>query len=236
MVAGKMLYTDSPTTINSTGISLDRAGIAWDRAGGQDDVDLDDVEEVFGPCAGAALYRRELFDDVGVFDDDFFAYLEDVDLAWRARLAGWRCGYAPRARVLHDHSATAKDDSAFKRYHLGRNKVWLIAKNYPTPYLWLYLPLIILYDLAAVATVTAGIGPGPSSFSARLARLAGRTAGLLSVNQALAKRRSVQSRRRVPRWRVLGSMSRVSSPWSIYRRFGHLLSRQVARLAGLTTE
>jgi GT2 family glycosyltransferase len=151
MVASKMLFADDRGTINSIGIALDRAGIAWDRGGGRlDGITLEKVE-VFGPCAGAALYRRSMFDDIGGFDEDFFMYLEDVDLAWRAQLAGWRGILAPEARVFHEHSASAGPTSSFKRYHLARNKVWLITKNYPSPEIWLYLPVILLYDVAAVS-------------------------------------------------------------------------------------
>src|SRR5207237_5418060 len=79
-----------------------------------------------------------------------FCYLEDADLAWRAQLAGWRAVYAPMARVTHWHSATSVEGSPFKSHLLGRNKVWLIAKNYPIPQLWYYLPLIVAYDVAAI--------------------------------------------------------------------------------------
>ena len=99
MCASKMLFADRPGVINSTGIYLDRTGIAWDRRGGEpDDERGTEPVEVFGPCGGAALYRRTMLDEVGLFEEDFFAYLEDVDLAWRARLAGWRCLYVPAAR------------------------------------------------------------------------------------------------------------------------------------------
>lgn len=233
MVASKMLFADAPGTINSAGIAIDRAGFAWDRLGGSPDVE-DGVAEVFGPCAGAALYRRALFDDVGAFDDDFFMYLEDVDLAWRARLAGWRCLYAPRARVLHDHSATSIDTSPFKGYHLGRNKVWLIAKNYPSPDVWLYLPIVVGYDLAAIVIRLVLPGFGDTPYRARLARATGRLAGLARLGSALIKRGTVQSKRRVPRWRVGAEMADVPLPWTIQARYAHLAKRNAALSAGLT--
>jgi hypothetical protein len=152
MVASKMVLADRVEMIDSAGIAVDRMGLAWDRLGGSlDNVEGDAIqEEIFGPCAGAALYRRAMLDDVGLFDEDFFVYLEDVDLAWRARRKGWRCLYASQARVLHRHSATAQEGSPFKSYHLGRNKVWLLVKNYPFRALWHHVPLMILYDLFAV--------------------------------------------------------------------------------------
>lgn len=149
--ASKMLFAHRPQMVNSAGICLDRVGIAWDRLGGTpDDPEERALLEIFGPCAGAALYRRAMLDEIGLFDEDFFAYMEDVDLAWRARSAGWISVFVPQARVLHHHSATGKEGSPFKNFQLGRNKVWLIVKNYPVRQLWYYLPLVILYDLAAV--------------------------------------------------------------------------------------
>jgi GT2 family glycosyltransferase len=151
MCASKMVFADRPEVINSTGICLDRAGIAWDRRGGEPDEGSErEPVEVFGPCGGAALYRRAMLDEVGLFDEDFFAYLEDVDLAWRARRAGWRCLYVPAARVLHRHSATGVEGSPFKSYHLGRNKVWMLTKNTPFPAGLTYLPLVIFYDLGTL--------------------------------------------------------------------------------------
>ena len=108
MCASKMLFYDRPHLINSTGICVDRAGIAWDRRGGEADDEREEAAvPVFGPSAGAALYRRSMLNEIGLFDEDYFAYLEDVDLAWRARLVGWRCLYAPTAVVYHRHSATS---------------------------------------------------------------------------------------------------------------------------------
>jgi GT2 family glycosyltransferase len=151
MCASAMLFAQRPEMINSAGIAVDRAGIAWDRLGGAPLAALGDAPvEVFGPCAGAALYRRAMLEEVGLFDEDFFAYMEDVDLAWRARVAGWRCLFVPQARLLHHHSATGKEGSPFKSFHLGRNKVWLLLKNYPVRELWHHVPLVLLYDLVAV--------------------------------------------------------------------------------------
>ena len=151
MCASAMLFAHRPEMINSAGIAVDRAGIAWDRLGGAPLAALGDAPvEVFGPCAGAALYRRAMLEEVGLFDEDFFAYMEDVDLAWRARVAGWRCLFVPQARLLHHHSATGKEGSPFKSFHLGRNKVWLLLKNYPVRELWHHVPLVLLYDLVAV--------------------------------------------------------------------------------------
>ena len=97
MVASKMLRFQHPDQIDSAGIAVDWAGIAWDWRGGEIDTPAEHaLVEVFGPCGGAALYNRQMMLDLGGYDADFFAYLEDVDFAWRARLAGWRCLLQPR--------------------------------------------------------------------------------------------------------------------------------------------
>jgi GT2 family glycosyltransferase len=150
MVASQVLLAHAPGVIDSAGIEVDWSGTAWQRRRGEPADDDGAPEEVFGPCAGAALYRRAMLDEIGLFDEDFFAYYEDVDLAWRARNAGWRCLYAPRARVCHAHSATGRQDPSRKRYLIGRNKVWTLVKNYPWPDVLLWWPLVLSFELAAV--------------------------------------------------------------------------------------
>lgn len=224
MCASRMMFADQPNTINSTGICVDRVAIAWDRRGGEagDDRETEPVE-VFGACAGAGLYRREMLQEVGLFDEDFFAYLEDVDLAWRARRLGWRCLYVPSAHVLHRHSATGEEGSPFKSFHLGRNKVWLVIKNYPFGPLWYCVPLVVLYDLAA-------------ALYALVARhdvhaLRGRLVGLRAAREMWAKRRraeqsvsSVQAGRLDLPW-----LERPPWPWRIPHRYKHLETRRIAR-------
>src|SRR5207248_9327736 len=114
-----------------------------------------EVSEVFGASGGAGLFRRRMLDDLGGFDDSFFIFLEDGDLAWRARMAGWRALYAPSAVVYHHHSATVGHGSGFKNYLVGRNRVRLLAKNAGRRQLLLYGPAIVGYDLCYVAFAAA---------------------------------------------------------------------------------
>jgi GT2 family glycosyltransferase len=211
--ASLMLFADRSDMINSAGVAVDRLGIAWDRLGGRP-VSASEAAPttVFGACAGAALYRRAMLDDIGLFDEDFFAYLEDVDLAWRAQWAGWETVYVPGARVLHCHSATAGEGSPFKRRLLGRNKVWLILKNYPLPYLWQYWLLIWGYDTAAVARAlltrsAAGV-------------IAGRCAGWLGAAQAWRKRRHLARRRSAQQ--MLALLAPAQLPSAVLARYRHL--------------
>jgi GT2 family glycosyltransferase len=215
MAASKMLFTHRPEVINSTGICLDLAGIAWDRRGGE----LDTTEgsgpiEVFGPCAGAALYCRTVLDKVGLFDEDFFCYLEDVDLAWRARLMGWRCLYVPTARVYHIHSGTGQEGSPFKNYLLGRNKVWTIIKNYPSTELFLLLPVILAYDLGSIPYTLLARGDASA--------LRGRLAALRHLSHLWQKRREVQRRRIISFAALAEQLSPLESPLAVLRRYRHL--------------
>jgi GT2 family glycosyltransferase len=151
MFACKILQHDAPDRMDSAGIEVDRAGIAWNRGWGEPAARHTQALEVFGPSGAAALYRRAMLDQIGLLDGDFFAYYEDVDLAWRAQWAGWRCLYVPEAEARHVHSATSGRGSALKARLLGRNKWWAIAKNYPFASLWYYAPLLLTADVAAVA-------------------------------------------------------------------------------------
>ncbi len=96
---------------------------------------------IFSPCAAAALYRRSAFLAVGGFDEQFFCYMEDVDLGFRLRLAGYEIGFAPTALVEHVGSAlSGGGDSPFALYYGHRNLLWVYAKNMPRALWWKYLP------------------------------------------------------------------------------------------------
>jgi GT2 family glycosyltransferase len=129
-VAAQMLFDRVPPTINSAGLVVDRLGVVYDRLLGAPVADGDKaVVEVFGASGGAALYRDSMLDEIGGFDTSFFLFVEDADVAWRAHMGGWRCLYAPAAVVHHRHSATVGHRSSIKHYHVGRNRVRLLAKN-----------------------------------------------------------------------------------------------------------
>lgn len=93
-------------------------------------------QEVLLPSACAALYRRRMLEDVGLFDEDFFAYCEDTDLGLRARWAGWKCLYVPDAVVEHGYSSTAGTATPFKAYYVERNRLFVLVKNFPWRLIW----------------------------------------------------------------------------------------------------
>lgn len=140
--ASKMLLPDG--RINSTGLCISRSGAAWNRGMFErDSGQYAQQEEVFGASAGAALYRKTMLDEIGLFDEDFFMYMEDVDLSFRARLAGWKCLFVPTAVVYHHHGGTAEYGSDMAVYYGNRNIIWMVVKNYPTGFLITSLPWII---------------------------------------------------------------------------------------------
>jgi len=151
MCASKMLFLDKPDMIQSTGLDISRSGVCWDR--GIYEIDSGQygyMEEVFGPSAGAALYRKKMLDEIGLFDEDLHAYLEDTDLAFRGRLAGWKCLYVPGAVVYHVHAGTGGFETDYFIYYLNRNVIWVVIKNFTKMLFFSSLPWIIGRNIAVI--------------------------------------------------------------------------------------
>lgn len=149
--ATQMRFLHFPDVINSAGISVDVAGVPCDRLEGcSASVSETRPTEVFGPSAGAAVYRKEMLDGLGGFNENFFAYYEDVDIAWRAKRAGWHCIYVPDSIVYHSYSGTSRQGSSFKAFLLSRNRLWLLLRNASAHQLLRYLPRIVAYDLGVI--------------------------------------------------------------------------------------
>ena len=189
ILAGKLLLHDRRDTLHSAGDALGRDGIprnrgVWETDHGQ----YDGQAGIFGGCGGAVAYRRELWQALGGFDESFWMYLEDADFAFRAQLLGWDTVFVPEARVYHHLSATG--GGALASYYVGRNTIWLIAKNMPRSLLLRNLPRIVAAQ-ARIALEALAAWRG----EAARARLRGQVAGLLGIGQALGKRRVIQPRR-----------------------------------------
>lgn len=201
MVAAKMLFLDHPKVLNSTGLLIGRDGSSRDRGWSEpDDGRYDGRVDIFGPSAGAALYRREALDRVGLFDGDFVAYYEDVDLAWRIRLAGWGARFAPRSVVYHMYSKSGGAHSPWRQYMFARNRTWNLIHNYPP---W-HLALGPLWDsLSLAAPFLRRRGPGetaevgPPLIEKAGAQARGRLEAWAGLRRALAKRRTRQASRTV---------------------------------------
>jgi GT2 family glycosyltransferase len=138
MAASKILSWEDPGVIDKAGHLIYLDGQNRGRGHGQrDEGQFDNVEEVLWPDGCAAMYRRSMIDEIGGFDEDFFAYADDAELGLRARIAGWTCIYVPHAVVRHHHSSTLGVQSARRLELIERNRVLLAVKHFPWSLLWL---------------------------------------------------------------------------------------------------
>ena len=162
MWAGKILSMQEPRKIDSVGgLMISPDGIAKGRGRLEEDVgQYDNDDEVFIPSACAALFKKEMLDEIGLFDEDFFAYCEDTDIGLRARLAGWRTVSVPKAVVYHYYSGTTGKYTSMKAYLVERNHVWLAVKNFPLSRL-LFFPFYTIWrDMFQVYGILLKRGAG----------------------------------------------------------------------------
>ena len=196
----RQMSHDSPGTLDGIGDVYHFSGLIWRDGYGRLYSAADNVgAEIFSPCAGAALYRRSALVEVGAFDEDYFCYVEDVDLGFRLRLAGYKSMYVPDSVVHHVGSAsTGGKHSDFAVYHGHRNLVWAFIKNMPGALFWILLPLHIM--LNAVTLVHFCIrGQGGIVLRAKWDAIKG-------VPRVWRRRRKVQETRSVSLldiWRVM---------------------------------
>ncbi len=221
-IASKMVDFYDRRVLDGAGDVLRRSGLPYRLGHGEPDRgQYDDAAFVFGACAGAALYRRGMLDDVGLFDEDFFANCEDGDLSFRAQLAGYRCLYAPGAVVYHMGSATFGRRSPTATRLGTRNSLCMLVKNLPAPLVPGFLPFILVGQLARLI-VTA-------STSTLGAHLQGLVGALRLLPLMLKKRREIQGRRRVPVGyvrRLLRGSTRAAGA-SLRRRLAYLVKTRL---------
>ncbi len=196
----RMLLADAPQLVDGTGDVYHASGMAWRRDHGTlADRASSKAGEIFGPCAAAAFYARAALDEVAGFDERYFCYHEDVDLAFRLRLLGHRCLYVPNAVVHHVSGGIAGRQSDFATYYGQRNLVWTYLKNMPGVLFWLFLPLHLLMNAATVAVCSAR---GQLGVVLRAKRDA-----LRGLGAVLAQRRAIQSARRISLRQLLAVMN-----------------------------
>ena len=130
--ASKILLENEPDIIDGVGIVVCPDGLSFGRGRLEKRDRYDEEEEIFFASDCACLYRREMLEDIGLYDEDFFAYADETDMGWRARLAGWKCIYSPKAIVYHLHSISSGGRySSFKAFLVERNRIWVAVKNFP---------------------------------------------------------------------------------------------------------
>jgi GT2 family glycosyltransferase len=148
--ACKMLMFDHRARIDNCGFDLGGTGATVNLGRGElDGPEWSRPREVFGACGGAAVYRRKMLEKVGFLDDDFFMTFEDVDLAFRARLHGYRCIFVPGAIVYHHLHGTMRNYSARQVYFSQRNNEFVYFKNMPFELLVRCAPRRLLYEVGA---------------------------------------------------------------------------------------
>lgn len=189
LATSRIVYMHDPGVIDSAGDSVLRWGGAFKRYHGAPASIADRSDEVFGVCGAACLMPRAVFEELGGFDEDFFASHEDVDLSYRARLRGYRCRYVANAVVRHHGSATIGKVSSFGVFLGQRNLEWMYFKNAPASVLVRTLPGHLVYN-AAAALHFARLGLFGTFVRAKLAAIAG-------AGQVARKRKVVQRTRRV---------------------------------------
>ncbi len=191
MIASKMLLFDRRDTFHTAGDLYRRDGIPMNRGVWTKDVGQYPEGYVFSACGGSAAYRSAMLAQLGLLDEDFFFSCEDVDLAWRAQLAGFRAVYAPKAVVYHKLSATGAGTTA--SFYDGRNFIYVLIKDVPGV-VWRTHWRDILGGQWRIMAEALKAWRG----AAARARLRGQLAGLLALPKLLSKRKPIQATQKVP--------------------------------------
>lgn len=202
--SSKLLMYHDQRIINSTGIMIIRDGTGIDRGRNKIDTNqFDNKTSIFGACAAAAIYSIDALNDAGIFDDDFFAYFEDVDLSWRLQLSGWKCKYVPTAVVYHKYSRSSGSSSLFKVYQGERNRIWNVVKNFPFTFLIKAIPYNLLKITLLLFHNFHGQGRGTlytkehSLKKILLTMIKGRVHAWIGIGKMIRKRKRIMKTRKV---------------------------------------
>jgi GT2 family glycosyltransferase len=204
MCACKILVLDGRGLIDSAGLLISGDGIG--RGRGRLELDGDAYAragDALIPSGCAVLYRRAMLDEIGLFDEDFFAYCEDSDLGLRGRLAGWTCRYVPTATVHHAYSRSAGPYSTFKAFHVERNRCFVVLKCFPAGAIIASIPYTLArYTVQGWGTLTrrgaaARLADTTSAPAVAATLLRAWGAALVLVPRMLARRRRLRSLRRL---------------------------------------
>ncbi len=144
-VSAQMLSMEDENVLDGAGDGYNILGWAYARGKGQPASKYSKKTEVFSACAGAAIYRKSIMEQIGYFDENHFAYLEDVDMGYRARIYGYRNMYEPAAKVIHAGSAVSGSRyNEFKTQLASTNNSYVVVKNLPLLLLLLNAPFLLL--------------------------------------------------------------------------------------------
>lgn len=193
--ASRLIKANEPDKLDGEWHVYHASGLAWRHMHNQPLSQATNApKEVFGACAAASAYPREAFESVGGFDEDFFAYMEDIDLDFRLQLQGHACLYLPQAIVHHVGSASSAPRSEFAVYHGHRNLPWVFIKNMPGALFWLLLPCHILVNLAYLL-LAPFMGKGKVMLKAK-------GDALNELGKTYSKRQKIQKARKASVWTI----------------------------------
>jgi GT2 family glycosyltransferase len=196
----KMFSDDDHTRLDGVGDAYHVSGLPWRQGHGCSNSAQYELErEIFAPCAAAALYRLSAMESIDLFDEEFFLYVEDVDLGFRLRLAGYRSLYIPLASIQHIGSALVGRNSDSQIYHGHRNLVWVFIKDMPGMLFWLFLPMHIALNLVSLVWFSLR-GKGGVILRAKRDAIVG-------IPHYWKKRQSIQSSRKASIWAILRQLS-----------------------------
>ncbi len=202
MVASKILFYSRRNVIDKTGHLFYPDGLNRGRgAGDQDRGQFDHPGEILFPDGCAALYRRKMLEEIGLFDEQFFAYGDDADLGLRARWRGWKCMYAPGAVVYHRHSSSLGKYSPEKAFLVERNRLWVALKLLPlrllvlTPGLTLWRLFWHIASLASRRGLAGGVRRHHSAWDLMYAGFRAYVDAIRGLPEILQKRREVMRTR-----------------------------------------
>jgi GT2 family glycosyltransferase len=219
----KILLYDRRNTVDAAGLTIYPDGLSIGRGRLEPQEKYNQSEEVFFGSGCASLYRKEMLEEIGLFDEDFFAYAEDTDLGWRARLAGWKAYYVAEAIVYHHHSKKFGVYSSTKAFLVERNRIWVAWKNFPLPVLCLWpFYTLLRYFYQGIATLiqrgaSGRFGQESSSLLLIPILIKAYLSGLRGLPEILRKRKEAQSKKRISYWEV----------FSLFKKYG-IKARDIA--------
>ena len=209
MAASKILVWEDPQRIDKAGHVIYPDGQNRGRGTGQvDRGQFDRVEETLWPDGCAAMYRRAMLDEVGGFDEEFFAYADDAELGLRGRIAGWTCLYAPDAVVRHHRGAPLGLDSARRLTLIERNRVLLVVKLFPWNLLWVNGAYYLARIGAGLWSALRNRGElrrysgTRGKLTAAMALARGTISAIPLIPSMLQKRKAFRSKRRLTPWQI----------------------------------
>lgn len=184
-----LFQANSPVLIDDIGDVYNFSGSAWKRGYGYPLSQApQQPERIFSANAAAAFYRRDVFLEIGGFDEEFFSYFEDVDLGFRLNLYGYKCLFLPGAKAAHVGSSSTGKGSDFALYHYHRNMEWAYLKNMPSLLFWMYLPIHLTVGLVFLINYLR-YGKFKMVLRAKLDAMKG-------IKKMIAKRKKIQAERK----------------------------------------